>query len=122
MDPTIGWHQPEQFGPAKDLWLHIWEAEKGLDILTSKLDISCAMGNKIQQDNSLTDNYNRLSEDRINRLPHNSCNNYYNPSRRKNDNRASTYGMNYNYNALVGAYGGCPWRIPNKHYSKGVIG
>lgn len=122
MDPSIGWYQPEQFGPARDLWLHIWEAEKGLDILTSRLDNSCAMGNKIQQDNSLTDNYNRLSEDRINRLPHNSCNNYYNPSRRKNDNRASTYGMNYNYNALVGAYGGCPWRIPSKHYSKGVIG
>ncbi|XP_033222113.1 non-canonical poly(A) RNA polymerase protein Trf4-1-like [Belonocnema kinseyi] len=128
MDPSIGWYQPEQFGPAKDLWLHIWEAEKGLEILTSKYDVSSVsslMGNKILQDNALTDSCSRTSEDRVfavNRLQHNSCNNYYNPSRRKNDNRASTYGMNYNYNALVGAYGGCPWRIPNKHYSKGVIG
>lgn len=128
MDPSIGWYQPEQFGPAKDLWLHIWEAEKGLDILTSKYDVSSVsslMGNKILQDNTLTDSYSRTSEDRVNpvnRLQHNSCNNYYNPSRRKNDNRASTYGMNYNYNALVGAYGGCPWRMPKKYYSKGVIG
>lgn len=30
--------------------------------------------------------------------------------------------MNYNYDALVGEYGGCPWRVPDKHYSKGVIG
>jgi non-canonical poly(A) RNA polymerase PAPD5/7 len=55
-------------------------------------------------------------------VQHNTNNSYYNPSRRKNDNRASTYGMNYNYEALVGVFGGCPWRIPNKHYSKGVLG
>ena len=134
MDPSIGWYQPEQFGPAKDLWLHIWEAEKGLDVLTSKHEPSSVM-NKVLPvpDNSistLTDNYSRTSDDRdranpiirLQQVQHNSCNSYYNPSRRKNDNRASTYGMNYNYNALVGAYGGCPWRVQNKHYSKGVIG
>lgn len=49
-------------------------------------------------------------------------NSYYNPSRRKNDNRASTYSMNYHYEDLVGKYGGCPWRIPKKQYSKGVLG
>ena len=123
MDPVIGWYQPEQFGPAKDLWLHIWEAERGLDLLTPKYEVSSVMGNKIQQDSTLTENCSRMNEDRVIRLQqHNSCNNYYNPSRRKNDNRASTYGMNYNYDALVGAYGGCPWRLPSKHYSKGVIG
>lgn len=121
MDPTIGWYQPEQFGPAKDLWLHIWEAEKGLDILTLKNDSSSnVMGVKLQQDFISLDQMNsRTGGDR---MQHNTCNSYYNPSRRKGDNRASTYGMNYNYDALVGEYGGCPWRIPNKHYSKGVIG
>ncbi|XP_012288663.1 non-canonical poly(A) RNA polymerase PAPD5 isoform X2 [Orussus abietinus] len=128
MDPTIGWYQPEQFGPAKDLWLHIWEAEKGLDILTLKNDSSSGTmvgsGNKLQQDYiPLESVNNRLGEERTNpRVQHNTCNNYYNPSRRKTDNRASTYGMNYNYEALVGEYGGCPWRQPNKHYSKGVVG
>lgn len=128
MDPKIGWYQPEQFGPAKDLWLHIWEAEiaeKRLDILTLKNDNSPnTMGNKVQQDYiSLDPVTSRVGDDRLaSRVQHNTCNNYYNPSRRKGDNRASTYGMNYNYDALVGEYGGCPWRQPNKHYSKGVLG
>jgi non-canonical poly(A) RNA polymerase PAPD5/7 len=212
MDPTIGWYQPEQFGPAKDLWLHIWEAEKGLDVLTLRNDASNAMGVRLQQDflaldtsptvaataagttpssnitgggtvittttttmtnstgiiagtgigtnfggannnngNGSNSNSNNNSNNNNNgggnanngnngraatavhgnaagnnngehRVPHNACNSYYNPSRRKSDNRASTYGMNYNYDALVGEYGGCPWRVPNKHYSKGVIG
>lgn len=190
MDPTIGWYQPEQFGPAKELWLNIWEAEKGLDVLTLRNEhANNAMGVRLQQDflaldtspaaaatgNNTTTNTpssntagttntavtsttfvgcggggggpgnnnggnanNGNNNGRVttvhgnviagnsnggeHRVPHNACNNYYNPSRRKSDNRASTYGMNYNYNALVGDYGGCPWRVPNKHYSKGVIG
>ncbi|XP_012530493.1 terminal nucleotidyltransferase 4B [Monomorium pharaonis] len=190
MDPTIGWYQPEQYGPAKDLWLHIWEAEKGLDVLTLRNDAntSNAMGVRLQQDFLALDtspaaavtttatttttttttaagtmpSSNANANDNGNgngngngsntsnsisisngsngrttsavhgsaagngngehRVPHNACNFYYNPSRRKGENRASTYGMNYNYDALVGEYGGCPWRVPNKHYSKGVIG
>lgn len=193
MDPTIGWYQPEQYGPAKDLWLHIWEAEKGLDVLTlAGSDANSSAGNavmgvRLQQDFLALDtspaamatttttttaaggtpssnssgittgttavgfgagnnngggggnagnnsNNGRAAASAVvhgnaagngngeHRVPHNACNNYYNPSRRKGENRASTYDMNYNYNALVGAYGGCPWRVPNKHYSKGVIG
>lgn len=175
MDPNIGWYQPEQFGPSKDLWLHIWEAEKGLDVLTLRNDATAsnAMGVRLQQDflaldtspvvvtatgnvplsntavttagtvgnngngGSNASNSNNGNNGRAatavhsnaagnsngeHRVPHNACNNYYNPSRRKSDNRASTYGMNYNYEALVGEYGGTPWRVPNKHYSKGVIG
>ncbi|KYQ47849.1 PAP-associated domain-containing protein 5 [Trachymyrmex zeteki] len=195
MDPTIGWYQPEQYGPAKDLWLHIWEAEKGLDVLTLRNDAntSNAMGVRLQQDflaldtspaaatttatttattaasttptsssNSTTanagvgfgagnngsgiggnagnnsngpngSNGNGRATSAVHsgatgngngehRVPHNACNYYYNPSRRKGENRASTYGMNYNYDALVGEYGGCPWRVTNKHYSMGTIG
>lgn len=126
MDPTIGWYQPEQFGPARDLWLRIWEAEKGLDILTLKSDTSSnMMCNRVQQQDfiSLDSVNNRVGDERsANRAQHVTSNNYYNPSRRKSDNRASTYGMNYNYNALVGEYGGCPWRLPNRQYSKGVVG
>lgn len=153
MDPTIGWYQPEQFGPAKDLWLNIWETEKSLDVLSLRnnddtLSVN-AMNTQLQQDllaldpNVATsnatlsttnfgignDNCNGNTRailgngnNNVDRLPHNGCHNYYNPSRRKSDNRASTYDMNYNYHTLVGGYGGCPWRIPNKHYSKGVIG
>lgn len=175
MDPTIGWYQPEQYGPAKDLWLHIWEAEKGIDVLNlttgNEANASGTMGVRLQQDflaldtspataatmtttavgttplstgghagagfgagnngnaNSNGSNgraaaavHGNAASNGEHRVPHNACNNYYNPSRRKGENRASTYDMNYNYNALVGTYGGCPWRVPNKHYSKGAIG
>lgn len=124
MDPTIGWCQPEQFGPAKDLWLRIWETEKGLDSLTLKNDsTSNAMGVKLQQDYITLESSSACNRNMDQqRVQHNTSNNYYNPSRRKSENRASTYGMNYNYNALIGEYGGCPWRNTNRHYSKGVIG
>ncbi|XP_046609764.1 terminal nucleotidyltransferase 4B-like isoform X1 [Neodiprion virginianus] len=128
MDPNIGWFQPEQFGPAKVLWSQLWEAEiaeKRLDILTLKTDnTSNAMGNKVQQDYiSLDSVSSRVGEDRLApRVQLSTCNIYYNPSRRKGDNRASTYGMNYNSDALIGEYGGCPWRQPDKHYLKGVLG
>ncbi|XP_014209789.1 non-canonical poly(A) RNA polymerase PAPD5 isoform X2 [Copidosoma floridanum] len=147
MDPKIGWYQPEQFGPAKDLWLHIWETGKELDNLSIKQQqqqqqqtshennstnthqSANTMNSKGSQDltpqfiplespiqRQLGDEQNNI---RVNQQHNNS---YYNPSRRKNDNRARTYAMNYNYEALVGVFGGCPWRIPGKHYSKGVIG
>lgn len=183
MDPNIGWYQPEQFGPAKDLWLNIWEseiAEKRLDILTLKNNDNHSLSNNImgnkgiqqqqQQDYISLDSglqssssssirisgvvgvnlderinnpgggggggggglittttnttINTATTTTINRTHniHNTSNSYYNPSRRKSDNRASTYGMNYNYDILVGEYGGCPWRQPNKHYSKAVFG
>lgn len=127
MDPKIGWYQPEQFGPAKDLWLHIWETGKDLDNLTLKHDNSATMsGKSIAQDYvplESTLNNRPLSNDGPRGVQqHNTCNNYYNPSRRKGDNRASTYGMNYNYEVLVGEYGGCPWQVPTKRYSKGVLG
>ncbi|KAG8038092.1 hypothetical protein G9C98_006417 [Cotesia typhae] len=173
MDPTIGWYQPEQFGPAKDLWLQIWIAEKGIDTLTLKNEnsiVGCGgggggggtntlvnsvgggvptamatSGNKGGQDfiplqdshinnhsNPAVNINNRVAhqEDHRNHLTTNhlhrslpvTSNMYYNPSRRKNDNRASTYGLNYNQDSLIGEYGGCPWRIPNKQYSPGIIG
>ncbi|KAH0535528.1 terminal nucleotidyltransferase 4B-like [Cotesia glomerata] len=171
MDPTIGWYQPEQFGPAKDLWLQIWIAEKGLDTLTLKNEnsiVGCGgggggggtntlvnsvgggvptamatSGNKGAQDfvplqdshinnhsNAAVNNRVAHQEDHRNHQTTNhlqrslpvTSNMYYNPSRRKNDNRASTYGLNYNHDTLIGEYGGCPWRIPSKQYSPGIIG
>lgn len=131
MDPTIGWYQPEQCGPAKDLWQYIWEAEKGIDILNIKNDNSPVINGLNTMTSKFNSDYipidssnNRVSDDRniITRHVHNTCNNYYNPSRRKSDNRASTQGMSFNHDALIGAYGGCPWRDNIKQYSKGVVG
>ncbi|XP_035483594.2 terminal nucleotidyltransferase 4B [Scophthalmus maximus] len=33
MDPRIAWFQPEQLGPANDLWMQIWETTQGLGYL-----------------------------------------------------------------------------------------
>lgn len=71
---------------------------------------------------TLLNNVNRANSDDQQQQRTKQNNSYYNPSRRKNDNRASTYSMNYHYEDLVGKYGGCPWRIPKKQYSKGVLG
>ena len=36
MDPNIGWYQPEQLGPARDLWLQIWETGRDFESLALK--------------------------------------------------------------------------------------
>ncbi|KAK7869373.1 hypothetical protein R5R35_000681 [Gryllus longicercus] len=119
MDPTIGWFQPEQEGPAKELWTRIWEAQKGIGTMNltdmTHGGVSAKTGDYIQFD-SVTN-----CDDQSNRVTPNA-NTYYNRTRRKRENRASTYGLNHNRASLVGDHGGCPWRHPNKIYGQGVIG
>ncbi|XP_055911950.1 non-canonical poly(A) RNA polymerase protein Trf4-1-like [Eupeodes corollae] len=58
--------------------------------------------------------------------PTNDRGSYYNPSRRKIgrivDNKASTYNLNRHVEKLISKYRGCPWRVPNYVYGRGVIG
>ncbi|XP_063217319.1 terminal nucleotidyltransferase 4B-like [Bacillus rossius redtenbacheri] len=118
MDPNIGWFQPEQEGPAKDLWTRIWEAQNGLDNMNIS-DANCNVAPKGQDyipPVSVTNNDNQKLR------PSTNCNTYYNRTRRKRENRASTYGMNFNHAALIGEHGGCPWRVANKVYLPGVAG
>ncbi|GBP87235.1 Non-canonical poly(A) RNA polymerase protein Trf4-1 [Eumeta japonica] len=116
MDPAVGWYQPEQEGPAKRLWLRIWESQTDLDKMNLK-NIEGVNANKPQDFISIGD-ANMNGEIRGN------GNNYFHPARRKppNDNRASTFNLNKNRDALIGEYGGCPWRIPHYNYQPGVVG
>ncbi|XP_047540021.1 non-canonical poly(A) RNA polymerase protein Trf4-1-like isoform X2 [Vanessa atalanta] len=113
MDPYVGWYQPEQEGPAKRLWLRIWETQSETDKMNLKnLENANPNVNKAQDFIPL----NEVNGENRN-------NNYFNPTRRKaNDNRASTFNLNQNHDALIGEYGGCPWRIPNYNYKPGVLG
>lgn len=113
MDPYVGWYQPEQEGPAKRLWLRIWETQSETDKMNLKnLENANPNVNKAQDFIPL----NEVNGENRN-------NNYFNPTRRKaNDNRASTFNLNQNHDALIGEYGGCPWRIPNYVYKPGVLG
>lgn len=47
---------------------------------------------------------------------------YYNRTKRKRENRASTYGLNQNQKNLIGQYGGCPWKRSSGSYDLGVVG
>lgn len=118
MDPTIAWFQPEQEGPAKDLWTRIWEAQKGVDNM-NLVDVNTSLGTKSHDYIPVDSTTN--SDDQHNRVAA-ICNNYFNRKRRKRENRASTFGMNHNQAALIGEHGGCPWKNPNKTYGRGVIG
>ncbi|XP_039764496.1 non-canonical poly(A) RNA polymerase protein Trf4-1-like [Pararge aegeria] len=113
MDPYVGWYQPEQEGPAKRLWLRIWETQSETDKMNLK-----NLENANPNVNKAPD-FIPLSE--VNGESRN--NNYFNPTRRKaNDNRASTFNLNQNHDALIGEYGGCPWRVPNYNYKPGILG
>ncbi|KOB73971.1 Trf4-1, partial [Operophtera brumata] len=113
MDPAVAWYQPEQEGPAKRLWLRIWETQSEIDKMNLKnLENANPNVNKAQDFIPIND---------VNGESRN--NNYFNPARRKaNDNRASTFNLNKNHDALIGEYGGCPWRIPNYAYKPGILG
>ncbi|KAJ8710461.1 hypothetical protein PYW08_008976 [Mythimna loreyi] len=113
MDPAVAWYQPEQEGPAKRLWLRIWETQSDIDKMNLKnLENANPNVNKAPDFIPIND---------VNGESRN--NNYFNPARRKmNDNRASTFNLNKNHDALIGEFGGCPWRIPNFNYKPGILG
>ncbi|KAG8231510.1 hypothetical protein J437_LFUL011548, partial [Ladona fulva] len=122
MDPTIGWFQPEQEGPAKELWTRIWEVQRSLDNMNLyQMNTNQTIETKAPEYIPIGINNREESRRAYSNRPQNS-NNYYNRTRRKRENRASTYGMNQNHAVLIGEYGGCPWRKPTKTYSKGVVG
>lgn len=108
MDPAVAWCQPEQDGPAKRLWLRIWDTHG-----------DAAMSANTENSNP---NVNRAPDGPV---PPAAAGEgaYFNPARRKlHDNRASTFNLDKNRDALIGEYGGCPWRVPGYHYRPGVLG
>lgn len=114
MDPKIGWFQPEQEGPAKDFWQRIWDAHTGID----NLKISVNDNNHNIKNNELI-NVDIANGDSHLKRTQTSFNNNSNLT----SNRASTYAMNKNHASLIGLYGGCPWRTPNRRYdTRAMIG
>lgn len=103
MDPKIGWFQPEQEGPAKEFWMRIWDFH-----INSREHLKANIhdyGHNVFYKNA--ENIENIPEN-YKRMPLNANNNH-------SINRASTYAMNRFQDALIGKYGGCPWRI-RKYY------
>lgn len=111
MDPILGWFQPEQEGPAKDLWCKIWDAHTGLE------NLKIGSVNEVSRGQDLNHVDNVVNSDSVVKRVHtNNLNNNQN-------NRASTYAMNKNHAALIGTHGGCPWRPANKVFDqRGIVG
>lgn len=115
MDPSISWFQPEQEGPAKHLWLRLWQTQQDLDNMNIKeTDID------VETLNNTINTQNQSNITIINGKSDNTNN--FLPRRRKFENRASTRGMNSYPEKIVGEFGGCPWRKENFNYGRGVIG
>lgn len=138
MDPSVAWFQEEQDGPAKRIWLAIWETVSDMDHNNqmavnnnnSSNNINSNAGMVEQHQNQNTNN-NSVNAKKdvfiidVNNATNANDKNYYNPTKRKGstiDNKASTYNMNKYEQRLVGKYSGCPWRVPNFRYGRGVIG
>lgn len=115
MDPAIAWLQPELDGPAKSVWLRMWVTQKEFDnmnITNGDCDtdsFSSSVSSNSQLTLALT---NGVNSDKT----------MYHNRRRKIENRASTRGLNHNHDAIVGEFGGCPWRQHNYNYQRGVFG
>lgn len=114
MDPAIGWFQPEHEGPAKELWLRIWEALKPTQ-MPSDMD-------KSEQSSKSLDFIPLESEDSNRSAKTNPVMNGANGLKRFRENIASTYGLNIYRDALIGKHGGTPWRTPGKTYAPGILG
>lgn len=102
MDPAVAWFQEEQEGPAKRIWLNIWESE--LENIAAQ---DAAAGKTIEKS---SDGPNLDKTFNMNRKKQGS------------ENRASTYNMNKNFQRLCGKFGGCPWRPKTFNYGRGIIG
>lgn len=111
MDPAVAWFQEEQDGPAKRIWLNIWEQELENIAAQEQEKERAAETNKLKSSGPDT--------------PLATLDKTFNIQRKKattGENRASTYNMNKNYARLCGKYGGTPWRPNNFVYSRGILG
>uniref|UniRef100_A0A3P9PVT5 Terminal nucleotidyltransferase 4A n=1 Tax=Poecilia reticulata TaxID=8081 RepID=A0A3P9PVT5_POERE len=148
MDPRVAWIQPEQKGPANALWMQIWETSQGRTLGGNVggdynknvggagllLGLSDGAENNAnlyhQQHQRSPEEHPAFNLQQIcakqhqvhhSAVPVNHTHNLH-PGRRKSDNKASTYGMNYLLsNCTNGNHvnNWTPWK--KRKYSSGVL-
>ncbi|XP_013392395.1 non-canonical poly(A) RNA polymerase PAPD5-like [Lingula anatina] len=123
MDPRIGWSPPEQLGPAHQLWTRLWETHL---IKMENLYLNNANPNLEQKTQEYiplefnTNNYDQRdhSSSRTNNIKYQDFR-----TRKKKDNKASTFGLNHSSNTQLLDNGHLtPWIPRGRNYSPGVIG
>ena len=95
MDPSIGWFQPENKGPALTLWVKLW---KSFNCKTS-------------------DNRSAIEEENYRRIVSKLCDCYH-PLK---DNPSKTYDLDNNQQ-LIRKYNGTPWRKSKDSQYEGIAG
>ncbi|CAN2389554.1 snoRNA polyadenylation [Pristimantis euphronides] len=147
MDPRIAWFQPEQLGPSNSLWMQIWETTQGLRSLyfspsspAASPAHSAACPAAMYGAPPAASPPPPTAAEPGDFLPVENNNNQQAPSagpwrkgpdnrnKRKRDNKASTFGLNYSLlhggpaggNRGPGPYSGTPWK--SRNYSDEVIG
>uniref|UniRef100_A0A667X7F9 Terminal nucleotidyltransferase 4A n=1 Tax=Myripristis murdjan TaxID=586833 RepID=A0A667X7F9_9TELE len=133
MDPRVAWIQPEQKGPANALWMHVWETSQGHHnqnqnhnqcVNYPASDVFKNVAAVVASSTSLCSSSNgNVTRDQVHpSVPVNHTHSHH-PGRRKSDNKASTYGMNYLLsNCTNGNYASSwtPWKT--RKYNPGVLG
>ncbi|XP_014671434.1 PREDICTED: non-canonical poly(A) RNA polymerase PAPD5-like isoform X2 [Priapulus caudatus] len=121
MDPTIAWYQPEQIGPAQELWSRIWETQMGIENMNLN-NSNPNLENKAPEYISL--NYTNVFDQKhgpVNKPQTNNLQLNNALGKRKRENKASTFGLNQNVHLLGDNCSLTPWRIRTQ-YTPGVVG
>jgi hypothetical protein len=150
MDPKFGWLQPEQLGPAAELWLRVWETQVGQQGVGVNGNNNIMGGQSQggppynQQNHVPMDTNNSSSSNTINSSSSIISNNFGGGGGGGNgnsnrgggtpngngpaklpriDNRARIYGLGLHNNKVnLNHQKGCPWMLQGKFYSRGPVG
>lgn len=131
MDPNLGWYQPEQQGPALELWNSLWKrAKMSMHHIESQPDyiqLSNGTGTNESSVNSTENDGEKSAPTSIHNplLPNGPFPNphfyhIHNSKKNHSDNPASTFNLNENPTICM-KYNGTPWRI-RSFYSPGIVG
>uniref|UniRef100_A0AAY4E2E3 Terminal nucleotidyltransferase 4A n=1 Tax=Denticeps clupeoides TaxID=299321 RepID=A0AAY4E2E3_9TELE len=141
MDPRVAWIQPEQKGPANALWMHVWETSQAVRANAAAaaghhhhgpragspaLDAfknAAAAGKGANLFFSFSESAFNNNCARRHPLQPPAAHSHHHPGRRKSDNKASTYGLNYLLSTCSNGnyvHSGTPWKT--RRYSPGVDG
>ncbi|CAG5125640.1 unnamed protein product [Candidula unifasciata] len=110
MDPRIAWFPPEHLGLAHDLWTRVWETQYNLETML-KGSTSDQKPQEFIPLDGLTDTTTLHNEQLLLQ------------KRKRGDNRACTFGLNFSVNKNILKNGGLtPWKRPDKKLGRGVLG
>ncbi|CAG9764059.1 unnamed protein product [Ceutorhynchus assimilis] len=114
MDSYFSWLMPEQDGPAKVLWLRVWQTQQEIEGMNSR-ELRDSSDNDAD---NMTNGFNNQQIQIMNGKTDKSGN-FTRVRRTKNDNRPSQRPL---HRKFVTDFGGCPWRQEKYNYARGIVG